>query len=90
MNLLSLTAVELGKKIKAHEVTVEEATQAALDAIHKKEEKINSFVTVDEEGALARAKEVQKGIDDGTFTGAINTTDYNTLSHFCEVSFQVG
>ena len=31
MNLLSLTAVELGKKIKAHEVTVEEATKAALD-----------------------------------------------------------
>ena len=28
--------------------------------------------------------------DDGTFTGAINTTDYNTLSHFCEVSFQFG
>ena len=71
MNLLSLTAVELGKKIKAHEVTVEEATRAALDAIHKKEEKINSFVTIDEEGALARAKEVQKGIDDGTFTSPL-------------------
>ena len=37
MNLLSLTAVELGKKIKAHEVTVEEATKAALDAIRAKE-----------------------------------------------------
>ena len=37
MNLLSLTAVELGKKIKAHEVTVEEATRAALDAIRAKE-----------------------------------------------------
>lgn len=71
MNLLSLTAVELGKKIKAHEVTVEEATLAALDAIHKKEDKINAFVTVDEEGALARAKEVQKGIDDGTLTGPL-------------------
>ena len=46
MNLLSLTAVELGKKIKAHEVTVEEATRAALDAIRAKEKEINSFVTV--------------------------------------------
>ena len=36
MNLLSLTAVELGKKIKAHEVTVEEATRAALDAFVQK------------------------------------------------------
>ena len=30
MNLLSLTAVELGKKIKAHEVSVEEATSAEV------------------------------------------------------------
>ena len=52
MNLLSLTAVELGKKIKAHEVTVEEATRAALDAIRAKEKDINSFVTVDEESAM--------------------------------------
>ena len=35
--VLSLTAVELGKKIKAHEVTVEEATRTALDAIRAKE-----------------------------------------------------
>lgn len=36
MSLMSLTAVELGKKIKAKEVTVEEAVRAALDAIHAK------------------------------------------------------
>ena len=71
MNLLSLTAVELGKKIKAHEVTVEEATKAALDAIRAKEPQVNSFVTVDEEAAMARAKEVQKLIDDGTLTGPL-------------------
>ena len=47
MNLLSLTAVELGKKIKAHEVTVEEATRAALDAIRAKEKDINSFFQID-------------------------------------------
>ena len=49
MSLMSLTAVELGKKIKAGEVTVEEAVQAALDAIEKKEASVNSFVTVDRE-----------------------------------------
>ena len=48
MNLLSLTAVGLGKKIKAHEVTVEEATRTALGAITcKKEKDIDSFVTVE-------------------------------------------
>ena len=68
MKLLELTAVELGKKIKAGEVTVEEATRAALDAIKAKEEQVHSFVTIDEEGAMNRAKEVQKLIDDGTLT----------------------
>ena len=71
MNLLSLTAVELGKKIKAHEVSVEEATRAALDAIAAKEDAVHSFVTVDEEGAMKRATEVQKLIDDGTLTGPL-------------------
>lgn len=71
MKLLELTAVELGKKIKAGEVTVEEATKAALDAIKAKEEKVHSFVTIDEEGAMKRAKEVQKLIDDGTLTGPL-------------------
>lgn len=71
MKLLELTAVEMGKKIKAGEVTVEEATKAALDAIKAKEEKVHSFVTIDEEGAMKRAKEVQKLIDDGTLTGPL-------------------
>ena len=46
MSLMSLTAVELGKKIKKKEVTVRESVQAALDAITAREEAVNSFVTV--------------------------------------------
>ena len=71
MNIMSLTAVELGRKIKAKEISVEEAVTAALDAIEKKEKLVNSFVTVDREGALKRAKEVQKQIDKGTLTGPL-------------------
>ena len=71
MSLMSLTAVELGKKIKAKEVTVKEAVTEALDAIEKKEGTVNSFVTIDREGALKRAEEVQKLIDDGTLTGPL-------------------
>ena len=44
MNIMSLTAVELGKRIKAKEISVEEAVTAALDAIEKKEKLVNSFV----------------------------------------------
>ena len=71
MSLMSLTAVELGKKIKAKEVTVEAAVREALNAVHAKEEQVHSFVTVDEEGALARAKEVQAKIDAGELTGPL-------------------
>ena len=68
MSLMSLTAVELGRKIKEKEVTVEEAVTAALDAIEKREAQVHSFVTVDREGALKRAKEVQAKIDAGELT----------------------
>ena len=71
MSLMSLTAVELGKKIKAKEVTVEAAVREALNAVHAKEEQVHSFVTVDEEGTLARAKEVQAKIDAGELTGPL-------------------
>ena len=68
---MSLTAVELGRKIKEKEVTVEEAVTAALDAIEKREAQVHSFVTVDREGALKRAKDVQARIDAGELTGPL-------------------
>ena len=71
MSLMSLTAVELGRKIQEKEVTAVEATQAALEAIKAKEEKVNGFVTVDEEGALKRAEQIQAKIDAGELTGPL-------------------
>ena len=71
MSLMSLTAVELGKKIKAKEVTVVEAVQEALDAVEKKEKDVNSFVTVMRKEALEKAKEVQEKIDNGKLTGPL-------------------
>lgn len=63
---MSLTAVELGKKIKGGEIGVAEAAKAALEETQKREGQINSYVTVlDEETILARAEEVQKQIDSG-------------------------
>ncbi len=71
MSLMSCTAVELGRKIKAKEVTAVELTQAAITAIKEKEDKVNSFVTIEEEGALQRAAEVQAKIDAGELTGPL-------------------
>ncbi len=83
MSLMNLTAVELGKKIKNKEVTVVEATKAALDAIDAKEENVNSFVTVDREGALKRAEEVQKLIDEGKLAGPLAGVPVAVKDNMC-------
>ena len=71
MNLMSLTAVELGKKIKSGEVTAVDATKAALEQIKKLDGTYNCYVTVDEEAALAEAAKVQKKIEAGELTGPL-------------------
>ena len=60
MGLMDYTAVELGKKIKAGEVSVLEAANAAMDAIDALEDKFNCYVTVQERAAVqAKAEELQ-------------------------------
>ena len=71
MSVLDLTAVELGKKIKAKEITVVDAVKASLEQIKKLEPVVHAYVTVDEEGAWKKAEEVQRRIDDGTLTGPL-------------------
>lgn len=71
MNLMSLTAVELGRKIKAKEVSVTEAVTAALDQIESLDKTYNCYVTVDREGALKKAQEVQQLIDEGKLNGPL-------------------
>ena len=72
MSLMSLTAVELAKKIKAGETTAVEAAKDALAQIKEKEESIHSYVTVlDEAQILEKAGEVQKKIQAGELTGPL-------------------
>ena len=71
MSILSMTAVELAAAIKKHEVTVKEAVEAVLDNIEKKEDTYHCYVTIDREGALKQAEEIQKKINDGTLSGPL-------------------
>ena len=71
MNILNLTAAELGKKIKEKEVSAAEAVRALLAQIRLLDGDINAYVTIDEEGALKRAREVQRLIDEGTLNGPL-------------------
>lgn len=71
MSLLDYTATQLAEKIKNHEVSVLDAVNAVLEQIDSKEDTYNCYVTVDRDGALKKAEEVQKKIDSGELTGPL-------------------
>ncbi len=71
MSIVDKTAVEIGRMIQNKEITAMEATEEVLAAIAKKEATIGAFVTVDAEGARARAARVQAAIDAGELTGPL-------------------
>ncbi len=70
-SILDLTALELGRKIKTGEVTAVEAAEAAIRQIKAAEPQVHAYVTIDEEGAMKRAGEVQKQIEAGALTGPL-------------------
>ncbi|CUX45658.1 Asp-tRNA(Asn)/Glu-tRNA(Gln) amidotransferase subunit GatA [Clostridium sp. C105KSO13] len=71
MDILSLTALQLGKAIKERKVSVSDAVCAVIARAKEAEPKINSYVTLDEEGALRQAEEVQQLIDGGKLIGPL-------------------
>ena len=59
MSLFDLTALELGRAIRAGEVSPEEAAKAALGAIAAKQPENNAFITVLAEQAIEQAKALE-------------------------------
>ena len=71
MDITKLTALELGSKIRAGEISAVEAARAQLDIIAEREKEYHCYITVLEEEALAREKEVQEGIRTGKYTSPL-------------------
>ncbi|MET9858717.1 Asp-tRNA(Asn)/Glu-tRNA(Gln) amidotransferase subunit GatA [Streptomyces smyrnaeus] len=69
--LIKLTAAELAAKIASGEVTAVEATEAHLARIEAVDEKVNAFLHVDREGALAQAREVDAKRERGEKLGPL-------------------
>lgn len=65
------TALQLAEKIKHKEISVTEAVQATLEQIHQAEPEIHSYVTLDEEGALKQAAEIQEKMNRGELEGPL-------------------
>ena len=71
MELETMTALELAKKIRQRQVKVSDGVKEVFDQIEKKEGKVHAYLDIYKKDALARAKEVEKGIMDGTYTGPL-------------------
>ena len=84
MDMMSMTAVELGKKIKAGEISVMEATKACIENIKTYDKEYNCFITVDEEGAFKQAEEIQKKIDSGELTGPLAGVPIAIKDNMCQ------
>ena len=65
MNLTHLTALELGRAIASGDVTIPQATQAALEEISQRDQRLSSCITVLSEQAMERAEDLQKGLKPG-------------------------
>ncbi len=69
-NITELDALTLGREIASGNIRVREAAESYLSSIKAKDEQYNCYVTVDEEGALKAADEVQARIDKGELSGS--------------------
>ena len=63
--ITQMDALSLGREIAEGKIKVAEATEAYLASIREQDEKYNCYVTVDEEGAMKAAAEVQARMDNG-------------------------
>ena len=71
MDLYTLTAHEIRDMIREKKISSKEATQSAIDRIHQVEDKVESYVTVLEEEALAQAQTVDARLAAGEDVGAL-------------------
>ena len=83
MGILDLTAVELGEKIRIGEVGVEEALEAVAERILEREERLHCYVTLDLDGARAKAQLLQKRIRDGEVNGPLAGVPFAVKDNLC-------
>ena len=82
-DILKLSALEIGSKIKAKEITSVQATQAFLDAIDSLDAKYKSYITVCRDSALSRAAEVDELIASGKLTGDLAGVPVAVKDNIC-------
>lgn len=71
MSLIRKTAAELGALVASREVAAVEVTQAHLDRIAEVDGRVNAFLHVDAESALAQARSIDERIAAGETLGPL-------------------
>jgi len=71
MELEKLTALQLGEKIKQRQVSVLDGVKTVFEQIEKQDSEVHAYLDTYKEEAYKRAEEVQKGIEDGTYTSPL-------------------
>lgn len=71
VDVLNLTAVQLAEAIKKQQVTAVETVEAVFELIEKQEGEYYCYVTLNKEGALRRAKELDGDIQAGKSCGRL-------------------
>mgnify|MGYP002511263041 CR=1 FL=1 len=83
MSITDMTAAALAAAIRAGRTTAVEAVETMLARIEEQDKNYNCYITVDREGALAQAKEVQAKIEKGELTGALAGVPMAVKDNMC-------
>lgn len=88
MDIRSKTAVEIGRMIKAKEISVADAVDAVLTQIDKVEKDVHSYVAIDREGAYKQAERIQRQIEEGSLTGPLAGVPMAVKDNLCTKGMQ--
>ena len=83
MSILDLSAAELSAAIREGRTTAVKAMETVMERIGEKEEQYHCYVTVDREGAMNRAAEIQKRIEAGELTGPLAGVPVAVKDNMC-------
>jgi len=86
--LYELTAREVRAKILSGQVSAEEVTRSYLDRIEKLDPTLNAYVTVDAEGAVARAREIDSRLADGERMGRLCGVPIAVKDNICTLGIR--
>lgn len=83
MDVMRMTALELGAEIKKGNISSVDAVKAVVDAAERSEGKINAYITLNKEAALAKAEAVQKKIEAGELTSLLAGVPVAVKDNIC-------